>query len=55
MRRLLAEGEEWLAAEHDRGSERARAAFEDLRVRLDPAGKERSGIAFKTLLLNGKL
>ena len=40
VRRLLAEGEEWLAAEHDRGSERARAAFEDLRGRLDPAGKE---------------
>lgn len=40
VRRLLTEGEEWLAAEHDHGGERARAAFEDLRGRLDPAGKE---------------
>lgn len=28
--------------------------FEKVRV-VDPAGKERSGTAFKTLLLNGKL
>jgi hypothetical protein len=40
VRRLLAEGEEWLAAEHDHGAERARAAFEDLRGCLDPAEKE---------------
>lgn len=40
VRRLLAEGEEWLAAEHGQGGERARAAFEDLRGRLDPAGRE---------------
>ena len=40
VRRLLTEGEEWLAAEHDHGDGRARAAFEDLRGRLDPAGKE---------------
>ena len=40
VRRLLAEGEEWLAAERGHGGERARAAFEDLRGRLDPAGKE---------------
>jgi hypothetical protein len=40
VRRLLAEGERWLAAEHEHGGERARAVFEDLRGRLDPAGKE---------------
>jgi hypothetical protein len=40
VRRLLEEGEEWLAAEHDQGGGRARAAFEDLRGRLDPARKE---------------
>lgn len=40
VRGLLAEGEAWLAAEHDHGGERARAAFEDLRGRLDPAGEE---------------
>ena len=40
VRRLLAEGEKWLAAEHGHGGERARAAFENLRGCLDPAGKE---------------
>jgi hypothetical protein len=40
VRRLLAEGEKWLAAEHGQGGERARVAFENLRERLDPAGKE---------------
>jgi hypothetical protein len=40
VRRLLAEGERWLAAEHGHGGERARTAFENLRGCLDPAGKE---------------
>jgi hypothetical protein len=38
-RRLLIEGERWLAAERREGSEHARAAFQSLRDRLASAGK----------------
>ena len=40
LRRLLAEGELWLAAEHREGSERARQALDRCRARLGAAGEE---------------
>jgi hypothetical protein len=40
VRRLLAEGEKWLAAEHGHGGERARAVFETLRGCVDHAERE---------------
>ena len=40
VRRLLAEGEAWLAVEAREGGAGARAALEDLRERLGSAGKE---------------
>jgi hypothetical protein len=43
LRRLLAEGERWLAAERCEGSERAREALDRCRARLGAAGQEAAG------------
>jgi hypothetical protein len=43
LRRLLAEGERWLAAERREGSERARQALDRCRARLGAAGEEAPG------------
>jgi hypothetical protein len=43
LRRLLAEGERWLAAERFDGSERARQALDRCRMRLSPRGEEAAG------------
>jgi hypothetical protein len=43
VRRLLAEGERWLALERSEGSERARDALERCRTRLGAAGEEAGG------------
>jgi hypothetical protein len=40
VRRLLAEGEAWLAVERRQGGAAARAALDDLHARLGSAGKE---------------
>jgi hypothetical protein len=40
VRRLLAEGERWLAVEREHGTEHARASFDCLRARLDSAGED---------------
>jgi hypothetical protein len=40
LRRLLAEGERWLAAERFEGSERARQALDRCRLHLNERGEE---------------
>ena len=40
LRRLLAEGERWLAVEHVDGSERARDALDRCRAQLRARGEE---------------
>jgi hypothetical protein len=40
LRRLLAEGERWLAAERQEGSDRARQALDRCRSRLSPDDEE---------------
>jgi hypothetical protein len=46
VRCLLAEGERWLAVEHDRGLEEARAALDHCRTRLE----RRSGVVAETAI-----
>jgi hypothetical protein len=43
VKRLLAEGERWLAAERLEGSERARHALDRCRTRLGAGGEEAAG------------
>jgi hypothetical protein len=43
VKRLLAEGERWLAAERLEGSERARHALERCSTRLGTGGEEAAG------------
>ena len=43
LRRLLAEGERWLAVERRDGSEGARQALDRCRARLGAAGEEAAG------------